>query len=267
MGSRSSKDRRSSNSQASLLSQEVNAEPAAVDDNRHVVVSLYNYPSEELTDCLIRVGEKLNILSEEGDWWWVSSSATGKESYIPSNYTAKVFHRWQFKGISREKAEELLLLPYNQAGSFLIRESQTCIGTHSLSIKRSIGSGRASVKHYRIHQLQNGWYYISPRLTFSSLTQLVDHYSEVADGLCCLLGEPCFIFGSNNVPVTTSAPPMAVRKATLNWKDVDSSMIFSKDKVDTEESLVSEGLREAINSYLFMTNEGNCEDCELSWNT
>lgn len=48
---------------------------------------------------------------------------------------------------------------------------------------------------------------------------------------------------------------------------VCSSMIFSKDKEDTEESLVSEGLREAIHSYLFMTDERNCEDCELSWNT
>ncbi|KAJ8265326.1 hypothetical protein COCON_G00144250 [Conger conger] len=266
MGSRSSKDRRSSTTHTSLLSQEESTEAPAVDDNRHVVVSLYNYPSGDLTDCIIRAGEKLNILSEDGDWWRVSSSATGKESYIPSSYTAKVFHRWQYKGISREKAEELLLLPYNLAGSFMIRESQTCSGAHTLSIKRSTSSARGCVKHYRIHQLQNGWHYISPRLTFVSLSQLVDHYSEVADGLCCLLREPCFIFESNNMPMVTG-PPMVVRKATLNWKDVDSSMIFSKDKVDTEESLVSEGLREAINSYLFMTDEGNSEDCDLSWNT
>lgn len=37
-------------------------------------------------------------------------------------------------------------------------------------------------------------------------------------------------------------------------------MLFSRDKVDAEESLVSEGLREAISSYMFMT-ENNCEDC------
>ncbi|KAJ8370637.1 hypothetical protein SKAU_G00106650 [Synaphobranchus kaupii] len=267
MGSRSSKARRSSTTQTSLLGHEENAEPTTVDDNRPVVVSLYNYPSGEITDCLIRVGERLNILSEEGDWWRVSSSATGKESYIPSNYAAKVFHRWQFEGISREKAEELLLLPYNQAGSFMIRESQTCRGAHSLSIKRNTSADRGSVKHYRISQLQNGWYYVSPRLTFASLSHLVDHYSEAADGLCSLLREPCFIFGSNNVPVATGPPPMVVRKAPLNWKDVDSSMIFGKDKVDTEESLVSEGLREAINSYFFLTDERNRDDCELSWNT
>ncbi|KAJ8257841.1 hypothetical protein GJAV_G00190310 [Gymnothorax javanicus] len=267
MGSRSSKDRRGSSVQTSLLSQEESTTSSIEDDNRCVVVSLYNYPSGEPAEYVIRAGEKLNILSEEGDWWRVSSSATGKESYIPSNYTAKVFQRWKFTGISREKAEELLLLPYNHAGSFMIRESQSFSGTHSLSIKRSSSSGRGGVKHYRIHQLPNGWYYISPRLTFASLSQLVDHYSEVADGLCCLLREPCFIFESNNIPVAPAPPPMAVRKSTLNWKDVDRAMIFNNDKVDTEESLVSEGLREAINSYLFMMDERNCEDCELSWNT
>ena len=33
--------------------------------------------------------------------------------------------RWLYEGLSREKAEELLLLPGNPGGAFLIRESQT----------------------------------------------------------------------------------------------------------------------------------------------
>lgn len=36
-------------------------------------------------------------------------------------------------------------------------------------------------------------------------------------------------------------------------------MIFGKGKDGAEESLVSEGLKEAMNSYLYMTEE--CEDC------
>ncbi|KAG7477937.1 hypothetical protein MATL_G00074860 [Megalops atlanticus] len=261
MGSRPSKGGRRS----SALTHQDTPEPTILDNQRYVVVALYNYPAGGPADCSIRVGERLNVLSDEGDWWRVSSTATGKESYMPSNYTAKVFHSWLFEGISREKAEELLLLPHNQAGSFIIRESQTRRGAYSLSVRRTTSSSWDSVKHYRIHQLQNGFFYISPGLTFPSLFQLVDHYSETNAGLCCLLREPCFIQGSNNVPVVTGPPPMAVRKPTLNWKDVDSSMIFSRDKVDTEESLVSEGLREAINSYLFMTEETNCEDCGQKW--
>lgn len=40
--------------------------------------------------------------------------------------------RWLYEGVSREKAEELLLLPGNHSGAFLIRESQTRRGEHGL---------------------------------------------------------------------------------------------------------------------------------------
>ncbi|XP_064160620.1 src-like-adapter 2 [Anguilla rostrata] len=256
MGSRPSKGRRGSRT----VAQEAPPEPTTIDTHRYVVVALYSYPAGGPAECSIRIGERLNVLSDEGDWLRVSSTATGRESYMPSNYMAKVFHCWLFEGVSREKAEELLLLPHNQAGSFLIRESQTRSGAYTLSVRRSTSSSGDSVKHYRIHRLQNGWFYISPGLTFPSLIQLVSHYSETMDGLCCLLRESCFIQGSNNVPVVTGPPPMAIRKPTLNWKDVDSSMLFCTDKRDVEESLVSEGLREAISSYMFMT-EDSCEDC------
>lgn len=36
-----------------------------------------------------------------------------------------LFPRWLYEGLSREKAEELLLLPGNPGGAFLIRESQS----------------------------------------------------------------------------------------------------------------------------------------------
>ncbi|KAJ8016559.1 hypothetical protein DPEC_G00008500 [Dallia pectoralis] len=258
MGTGTSKAHRESSSYAASLTQEQSAEPVILESNRYVIVALYNYPNGHPTHSSIHVGERLTVLSDEGEWCKVRSSATGNESYIPSNYTTRVYHRWQYEGLSREKAEELLLLPYNQTGSFLIRESQTHLGSHSLSIRKRSDQERRSIKHYRIRQLENGWHYISPGLTFPTLTALVDHYSDRTDGLCCLLGEPCFIQGSNNVPVITGPPPTAVRKTTMNWKDVDSGMIFCQNRgKDNEESLVSEGLREAINSYLFMTEDSS----------
>lgn len=50
-------------------------------------------------------------------------------------------------------------------------------GCYSLSVRRSEHASWDSVTHYRIHRLENGWLYISPRLTFPSLHDLVDHYS------------------------------------------------------------------------------------------
>ncbi|XP_063065225.1 src-like-adapter 2 isoform X1 [Engraulis encrasicolus] len=265
MGGGPSKDHQEPSTQVTLLGQEGDPEPVTLDSGRFVAVALYDYPSGGPAEVCIRVGERLTVLSDEGEWWKVKSSVSGKESYIPSNYTAKVYNRWQYTGLSRDKAEELLQLPYNQAGSFLIRESQSEEGAHSLSVRRASGPDYRAVKHYRIHLMENGWHYISPRLTFPTLAALVDHYSEVSDGLCSLLRDPCYIQGSNNVPVVTGPPPQAVRKPTLNWKDVNSSMIFGKGKGDLEESPVSEGLREAINSYLYMTEE--LGECDQAWDT
>lgn len=122
-------------------------------------------------------------------------------------------HRWLFTGVSRYKAIELLMLPNNHNGAFLIRESQTntglsvqagnggeqmvnvlekhpdcCLGAdgYSLSIlRRSSSPFHDSVKHYRICCLPNGWFYISPRLTFPSLHHLVEHYSGGYPAFCC----------------------------------------------------------------------------------
>uniref|UniRef100_A0A8B9JK27 Src-like-adaptor 2 n=1 Tax=Astyanax mexicanus TaxID=7994 RepID=A0A8B9JK27_ASTMX len=223
-------------------------------NGRYVVVALYDYPSGGPSEYSIRVGERLNVLSDEGEWWKVSSSSTGRESYIPSNYTAKVYNRYSLTNTTHVHQK-------------CAPARQLMIRCHTLSVLKSSRLERRSVKHYRIHRIENGWHYISPRLTFPTLAHLVEHYT-VSEGLCCLLREPCYIQGSNNVPVLSGPPPVAVRKPTLNWKDVNRSMIFGPQKEGVEESLVSEGLKEAINSYLYMTEEcGECGECSGNWDT
>lgn len=53
-------------------------------------------------------------------------------------------------------------------------------GCYSLSVRLSRPTSWDRIRHYRIHRLDNGWLYISPRLTFPSLQALVDHYSGMA---------------------------------------------------------------------------------------
>ncbi|XP_043932746.1 tyrosine-protein kinase FRK [Protopterus annectens] len=48
-----------------------------------------------------------------------------------------------------------------------------------------------TVKHYRIRQLDAGGYFIARKATFSTLTELVKHYSQSSDGLCVKLSKPC----------------------------------------------------------------------------
>uniref|UniRef100_A0A8D0H6S0 Src like adaptor 2 n=1 Tax=Sphenodon punctatus TaxID=8508 RepID=A0A8D0H6S0_SPHPU len=226
--------------------------PSQAGPMNYVVVALCDFPSGQ-GEPVLRTGEQLSVLSEDGEWWKVVSLATGKDCYVPSSHIAKVSHRWLYEGISREKAEELLLLPCNHGGSFLIRESQTRKGCFSLSVRRTNHTSWDSVKHYRINRLENGWLYVSPRLTFPSLHDLVDYYSETTDGLCCVLKEPCFIQGTSPVPGRNLHEPVIVKKPALNWNELDSSVLFAEGPLPEEDSPVSLGLREAISSYLFMT--------------
>ncbi|NXW53819.1 SLAP2 protein, partial [Eurystomus gularis] len=218
-----------------------------------LALALCDFPSGSGAAAILRMGDQLRILSEDGEWWLVASEVSGKECHVPSNCVAKVRHRWLYEGVSRQKAEELLLRPGNGSGSFLIRESQTRQGCYSLSVRSSKHACWDSVTHYRIHRLENGWLYISPRLTFPSLHDLVDHYSEFGEGLCCLLREPCATEGARLAPVP--AMPAVVKKPTLNWNKIDSSLLFPETTTSPpeEDSPISLGLREAISSYLLLT--------------
>lgn len=84
------------------------------------------------------------------------------------------------------EAEKKLLLPQNEHGAYLIRDSESRRNDFSLSVRDG-----DTVKHYRIRPLDEGGFYIARRTTFRTLQELVDHYSRDADGLCVNLRKPC----------------------------------------------------------------------------
>ncbi|XP_016334207.1 tyrosine-protein kinase Lyn-like, partial [Sinocyclocheilus anshuiensis] len=105
---------------------------------------------------------------------------TRKEGFIPSNYVAEAdtmeTEEWFFKDITRKDAERQLLAPANKPGSYLIRESETSKGSYSLSIRDADAQGQDVVKHYKIRSLDNGGYYISPKITFNDINSMIKHY-------------------------------------------------------------------------------------------
>ena len=96
------------------------------------------------------------------------------------------YFRWYFGKIKRMEAEKKLLLPQNEHGAFLIRDSESRRNDYSLSVRDG-----DTVKHYRIRQLDEGGFFIARRTTFRTLQELVDHYSRDADGLCVNLRKAC----------------------------------------------------------------------------
>ncbi|KPJ03324.1 Tyrosine-protein kinase Src42A [Papilio xuthus] len=100
--------------------------------------------------------------------------------------------RWYFRKIKRIEAEKKLLLPENEHGAFLIRDSESRHNDFSLSVRDG-----DTVKHYRIRQLDEGGFFIARRTTFRTLQELVEHYSKDADGLCVSLNKPCVQHNDN----------------------------------------------------------------------
>ncbi|XP_076157888.1 src like adaptor 1a [Alosa pseudoharengus] len=215
----------------------------ASDDDMLIVLT--DYPSPDISEPIFRMGERLKGLGEEGSWWKVRSLKTGHDNYIPCIHVAKIYHGWLFEGVVRQKAEELLRMPGNVVGSFMVRESPKERGVYSLSVKHR------AIKHYKIFRMANSWYYISPRLTFPSLEDMVNHYSDAADGLCSVLTAPCLAFTAN-APSTVPQPPPVVMRHNFDWKNVDRSQLLNANSADNQHArdMVSFGVRNSIASYL-----------------
>ncbi|XP_059212150.1 tyrosine-protein kinase Blk [Centropristis striata] len=164
-------------------------------DDDVVFVAQHDYKATNDNDLPFKKGDKLKVLQENGEWWVAKSLATGQEGFIPCNYVARAdtleMEKWFFRDMTRRETERLLLAPGNKPGAFLVRESETCKGSFSLSIRDHAPEQGDVVKHYKIRCLDKGGYYISPSNSFLSLQELVRYYTRTADGLCQRLYAPC----------------------------------------------------------------------------
>ncbi|NWX90918.1 FRK kinase, partial [Nothoprocta pentlandii] len=162
-------------------------------------VALFDYEARTDEDLSFQAGDKLQVLDASHEGWWYArlllpegSVSAGRklQGYIPANYIAAdqsiEAEPWFFGPIKRADAERQLSYPGNQAGAFLIRESESLKGQFSLSVFDG-----ESVKHYRIKRLDEGGFFLSKRKTFKTLNEFVDYYSKNSDGLCVTLGKPC----------------------------------------------------------------------------
>ena len=77
---------------------------------------------------------------------------------------------------------------FNQYGSYLVRESEITPRDFSLSIRDT-----DRVRHYRIKRLENGTFFVTRRVTFETILDLVAYYQQQADGLCVNLRYPCLL--------------------------------------------------------------------------
>ncbi|XP_054894732.1 tyrosine-protein kinase Lck [Poeciliopsis prolifica] len=161
----------------------------------NIGVAIYSYDPKHEGDLGFDKGDKLKIINkDDAEWYLAESLTTGQRGYIPYNFIAMTTvetESWFFRNISRNDAMRLLLAPGNKQGSFLIRESETSKGSYSLSVRDLDHNTGEGVKHYRIRNMDDGGFYITTKISFSSLKELVQHYSRESDGLCTVLVKPC----------------------------------------------------------------------------
>ncbi|XP_065890342.1 tyrosine-protein kinase SRK3-like [Dysidea avara] len=88
--------------------------------------------------------------------------------------------------MNRSEAEKWLFRAEIPIGAFLVRFNKASNCSLSLSLKVV-----DKVVHYRIRQLHNDKYFITRRVMFCTIQELIDYYQKNADGLAQRLSVPC----------------------------------------------------------------------------
>ncbi|PVD35762.1 hypothetical protein C0Q70_02725 [Pomacea canaliculata] len=163
-----------------------------------IVVALYDFEALTDDDLSFKKGDRLQVdkIAHESDWWLAVHLDTGENGYVPSNYVCEDDNSpqaqdWWFADCDRKESEKMLLAPGNIRGTFLVRGARDH-STLALSVRTSdCYNGEPCVKHYRIRKTTDGSYWVSSKKLFSSILELIDHYSVSAEGLCSRLTTPC----------------------------------------------------------------------------
>ncbi|XP_067938733.1 tyrosine-protein kinase Yes-like isoform X2 [Watersipora subatra] len=182
-----------------------------------VVKALFDYEPQTDEDLAFKKGDRMMLIGdcENQDWWFAKNTITKDEGYIPRNFVVEdnaenlKSYDWFFE-MDRREADKELMLPGNPQGTFLVR----CASDGS-SLALSIRdfdqrTNDFTVKHYKIRTMDRGGCFIAPKRTFAGVVQLVNHYKEYSDGLCCKLGLAC----------PKERPVVAFRELEINRKGI-----------------------------------------------
>nr|KAG5700342.1 hypothetical protein BaRGS_029594 [Batillaria attramentaria] len=190
---------RDDSSKASAAEESEYVEPGEEEKKKEtgkrMLRALYDFKSAEKLDLNFSKGDLMELVTDMGNWW-LAKKQDGTEGYVPSNYVAlentMESMDWFFGELSRPEAQQFLRADTADIGSFLIRKSQREQGLLVLSVRGPPRQDNAKpVDHYKIVGNESEGYHITPKITFSTVDQLVDHYKDCTDGMYCALTSPC----------------------------------------------------------------------------
>ncbi|XP_034027663.1 tyrosine-protein kinase Srms [Thalassophryne amazonica] len=154
--------------------------------------AIYDFVARSDSELTVKEGDKLSVIERRGDYVLAKKLTGSLESgLIPANYVALLQdefakHKWYYGNINRMKAEKLLLASQNKDGSFLVRISESHSDEYTISVR-----SEGKVYHYRIQRSIIGAYFVSDKISFATLGELISYYQKNSHNLGVLLGEPC----------------------------------------------------------------------------
>ncbi|XP_045836554.1 tyrosine-protein kinase Srms [Meles meles] len=139
--------------------------------------ALHDFTARSSAELSVSRGDMLCALREDGDYIFARRlSSAPSTGLVPITHLARATpetlsdHPWYFSGMSRARAQQLLLSPASAPGAFLVRPSESSRGDYSLSVRV-----QAQVHHYRISTAADGLYLQKGR-PFPSLEELLAYY-------------------------------------------------------------------------------------------
>uniref|UniRef100_A0A146YRK3 Tyrosine-protein kinase n=1 Tax=Fundulus heteroclitus TaxID=8078 RepID=A0A146YRK3_FUNHE len=154
--------------------------------------ALYDFQARSDDELTVKEGDKLSVIEKRGDYV-LAKKLTGspQSGLIPANYVALLQdefakHKWYYGNINRVKAEKLLLGSQNKDGAFLVRISESHSDEYTVSAR-----SEGKVCHFRVQRSVIGAYFVSDKISFATLGELISYYQKNPRSLGLNLVEPC----------------------------------------------------------------------------
>ncbi|KAL4655351.1 tyrosine-protein kinase SRK3-like [Arapaima gigas] len=154
--------------------------------------ALFDFEARSEEELTVKEGDKLSVIEKRGDYVLAKKLTGSLESgLVPASYVTLLQdefanYKWYYGNINRQKAEKLLLAQQNKSGSFLVRISESNSDEYTLSVRNE-----SKVLHFRIQRSSVGSYYVSDKIAFATLNELVTYYQKNYKSLGAPLVLPC----------------------------------------------------------------------------
>nr|XP_055043298.1 tyrosine-protein kinase SRK2-like isoform X2 [Misgurnus anguillicaudatus] len=166
--------------------------PAPKKKPTQLYAALFDFVARSEEELSVKEGDKLSVIEKRGDYVLAKKLTGSLESgLVPANYVALVQdefanYKWYYGNINRQKAESLLLASQNKTGSFLVRISESHSDEYTISAR-----SENRVFHFRIRRSAIGAYFVSEKISFATLDELIKYYQNNSKSLGCPLDQPC----------------------------------------------------------------------------